>query len=170
MKSLIPITALLAAMATASPAFFPPTTKHAAAPAAPTDVPLCTFDPVEGAYVCPVVSQVVESAAVEDAATRQSNDGVVKAADCGKCQRDWDECMKVRCTASFPPTVCGFSRCLCCCGEIRSEADSCNRSGAAGSTTAITRASAKLSRMIPAVRTARLGSATLEGLCCSCWS
>ncbi|KAH6638398.1 hypothetical protein C7974DRAFT_159990 [Boeremia exigua] len=85
---------LLAAMVTASPGFVTTTKRTGASAVAPTNFPpICTFDPVKGEYVCPDVSEV-SGQAIKDTVPKAHAAAV--AADCGKCQHDWDECMKVR--------------------------------------------------------------------------
>ncbi|KAF1359586.1 hypothetical protein EJ07DRAFT_178654 [Lizonia empirigonia] len=89
MKASTLFTTFFAAMATASPAL---TSTRADAMAgellAPTKVPLCTFDVVKGEYVCPPTA--TGGAAMHVDATSPDR----SAADCAKCKRDWDECMK----------------------------------------------------------------------------
>jgi hypothetical protein len=84
-------------MATASTTFIS-VTKDAAAAVA-TDVPICTFDPVQGEYICPPVNTIESPIANVEASvktTTKDNNIVTKAADCAKCDRDLAECMKVR--------------------------------------------------------------------------
>lgn len=127
MKAII-ITTLLAATVLAAPNS-KTTTMDAAAAVAPTvkPVPTCKFDPVKGEYICPFVSKplvapeeiaakreaevsgVPTSTALEDAAAKDvskievkaEDSAEVQAADCAKCQRDWEDCMKV--SFPFPP-------------------------------------------------------------------
>ncbi|KAF9699802.1 hypothetical protein EKO04_002622 [Ascochyta lentis] len=91
------VTALFAAMAAASPTFTTATAEDSIAVDAktPTDLPLCTFDPVKGEYVCPApqAETSIESTTNEADTSSQDNTAVV-AADCNKCRADWDECMK----------------------------------------------------------------------------
>lgn len=92
MKSII-ITSLLAAAALAAPEFKTTTKAAAHTP------PICTFDPVKGEYVCPegerhrvpaIKIDTAERDITERATTAQGN---VNAADCPKCQADWEKCL-----------------------------------------------------------------------------
>ena len=107
MKSVMIIT-LLAAAAVAAPEFKTTTEDKDAAPTPP----ICTFDPVKGEYVCPeganMLVRAVPSFQVDPSAEFTTSTAELKtastdasagasadapAADCGKCQADWDLCM-----------------------------------------------------------------------------
>ncbi|KAJ8106183.1 hypothetical protein OPT61_g9708 [Boeremia exigua] len=162
MKHYLVIAAFLALVATASPDFvtttkdnaspvvaaiptctFDPKTgeykcpKNKASPIVPA-IPTCTFDPKAGEYKCPKATKTAtasgEIKANADIDTIAEDNAVVAAADCGKCQRDWSDCMAL----------------------------TTSRSGAAGSTIATTPASASLSRTTLAARTALPDSAMLK--------
>jgi hypothetical protein len=105
MKSII-VTTLLAAAAMAAPEFH----KDSDTP------PLCKFDPAKGEYVCPtgvhmpgVSKLVADTSGYDTKVARVSTMPTPKdnlaafdapAADCPKCQRDWETCISV----SFPPS------------------------------------------------------------------
>jgi hypothetical protein len=86
-------------MATASTTFTSVIKDAAAAAAVATDVPICTFDPVQGEYICPSANTIESSTANIEASVKtipKDNNIITKAADCAKCDRDLAECMKVR--------------------------------------------------------------------------